>query len=243
MVSNMGSTTDRIKSIRQAEAKSHIEAYTNHELYSAGSWLSKPVKSALDILPCFDEYKQLRVLDLGSGIGRNAVAIARHFQCTDCQIDCVDILELAIEKLNDNADKYGVVHAINGIVSSIDDYLIHTDSYDLVLAISALEHINSVEAFADKLQEIRLGLRRNGIACLIVNSGVQESSIETGEERIPQFEVNIPTDTMLNLLTKSFPGWEVLKQTVVHQTYDIPRDIVFSHVDTDVVTYVVRKPA
>lgn len=239
----MGSTTDRIKRIRQAEAKSHIEAYMNHELYSVGSWLSKPVKSVLDILPCFDEYKQLRVLDLGSGIGRNAVAIARYFRSIDCQIDCVDILELAIEKLNDNADKHGVVNAINGIVSSLDDYLIHTESYDLVLAISALEHINSVEAFADKLQEISLGLRRNGIACLFVNSGVQESSIETGEERIPQFEVNIPTETMLNLLTKSFPGWEVLKQTVVHQTYDVPRDIVFSHVDTDVVTYIVRKPA
>lgn len=237
----MGIYDDRVKSIRKAEAGSHAEAYHNYELYSPGSWLSKPVKTVMDSLPYFDGYKQLRVLDLGSGIGRNAIAIAERFQNIECRIDCVDILEVAIEKLKENAQKYEVVNSIIGIVSSIDEFQIPIDRYDLILAISALEHINSVEAFENKLLEIKWGLRRNGIACFIVNSGVKECSKETGDARIPQFEVNIPTDKMLNLLMNSFNDWTVLKQTVVHQTYEIPRESGMSLVDTDVVTLVVRK--
>lgn len=237
----MGITDDRVSRIRQAEAKSHIEAYNHYALYSPGSWLSKPVKTVMEILPCFDGYKQLRGLDLGSGIGRNAIAIARHFQKIDCQIDCVDILEMAIEKLNENADQYAAAGSVNGIVSSIDDYLISAESYDFILAISALEHMNSVASFQEKLIEIRQGLRDGGIACFIVNSSVKECSKETGDERTAQFEVNLSTDKMMELLLKSFPDWAVLKQTVVHQKYDIPRESGISLVDTDVVTFVVRK--
>lgn len=237
----MGTADDRVSRIRQAEAKSHIEVYDNFTLYSPGSWLSKPVKTVMDILPCFDGYKQLRVLDLGSGIGRNAIAIARHFQKIDCQIDCVDILETAVEKLNENADQYGAAASVNGIVSAIDDYRISMGRYDFILAISALEHVNSAESFQDKLIEIRQGLRDGGIACFIVNSSVKECSKETGGECAAQFEVNLPTDKMLELLLKSFHDWAVLKQTVVHQKYDIPRESGICAVDTDVVTVVVRK--
>lgn len=238
----MGITDDRVKSIRQAEARSHVEAYQNFELYSPGSWLSKPVKTVMDILPYFDGYKQLRVLDLGSGIGRNAIAIAEHFQNIECRIDCVDILEVAIEKLKENAQKYKVLNSIAGIVSSIDEYSVPEDIYDFILAISALEHIGSKPLLIKKLTEIRNGLHTSGIACLIMNSSVQEHARSSGEALVPQFEVNIPTEEMLDILSVSFPGWNILKQTVVHQMYDIPRDTGLSHVDTDVVTFVVQKP-
>ena len=238
----MGTTEDRIKNIRKAEAASHTEAYTNYELFSTGSWLSKPVKTVLDLFPYFQNYQQLRVLDLGSGVGRNAIPIAKHFKDISCHIDCVDILELAIDKLKDNARAHDVGNYIYGIVQPIDCFSIKEDSYDLILAISALEHIDSQNSFVRKLFEIRNGLHSTGIACLILNSGVEEPVKATGEALIPQFEVNIPTEEMLNILRGIFSAWIILKQTVVHQMYDIPRDIGISHVDTDVVTYVVQKP-
>ena len=238
----MGTAEDRINSIREAEAASHTEAYTNYELFSTGSWLSKPVKTVLDLFPYFQNYQQLRVLDLGSGVGRNAIPIAKHFNNISCRIDCVDILALAIDKLEDNARTHDVDNSIYGIVKPIDCFPIEEESYDLILAISALEHIDSQNSFVQKLFEIRNGLHRNGIACLILNSGVEEQVKATGEALIPQFEVNIPTEEMLNILRGIFSEWIILKQTVVHQMYDIPRDIGISHVDTDVVTYVVQKP-
>lgn len=232
---------EKLNHIRLAEAASHTQAYTNHSLFSPGSWLAKPVKTVMDLLPLFEGYTDFRALDLGSGVGRNSIPVAQHFSGIPCRVDCVDILELAIAKLNENALQYGVESCIRGIVSSIDDYEIAADSYDLILAVSALEHIASPSAFEKKLAEIRDGLRPGGIACLIVNSGVIEHDKVTGQELPPQFEVNLPTSQMQDLLEKTFAGWQVIKHTIVHQKYDIPRENSLADLETDVVTYVVRK--
>ena len=231
----------RLKEIRQAEAKSHIEAYTSHNLFAAGSWLAKPVKTVMELLPLFEGYTQFAALDLGSGVGRNCIPVAQHFSGIPCRVDCVDILELAIEKLNKNAQQYGVENCIHGIVSSIDDYEIDADSYEFIMAISALEHIASTSAFEKKLAEIRDGLRPGGIACLIVNSGVIEYDKATGQVLPPQFEVNLPTSQMQDLLEETFAGWQVIKHTVVHQKYDIPRENGIANLETDVITYVVKQ--
>ena len=231
----------RLDEIRKAEAESHTQAYSSHALFSPGSWLAKPVKTVIELLPLFDGYTEFSALDLGSGVGRNSIPVAQHFSGTPCRVDCVDILELAIEKLDENAKQYGVGNCIHGIVSSIDDYEIAADSYDLILAVSALEHIASQAAFEKKLAEIRDGLRHGGVACLIVNSGVIEHDKATGQELPPQFEVNLPTSQMQDLLEKTFAGWKIIKHTIVHQKYDIPRENGLADLETDVVTYVVRK--
>ena len=233
--------SDRLNHIRQAEAASHTQAYSNHSLFSPGSWLAKPVKTVVDLLSLFEGYTNFRALDLGSGVGRNCIPVAQHFNGIPCRVDCVDILELAIAKLNENAQQYGVENCIQGIVSSIDDYEIDADSYDLIMAISALEHIASQSAFEKKLAEIRDGLRHGGIACLIVNSGMIEHDKATGQELPPQFEVNLPTSQMQELLEKTFAGWQVIKHTIVHQKYDIPRENCIANLETDVLTYVVKK--
>lgn len=231
----------RLHEIRQAEAQSHTEAYTQNALYSPGSWLAKPVKTVLELLPLLGGHDSIRALDLGCGVGRNAIAVAKAFSEIPCQIDCVDILPLAIEKLHENARLHGVRDAVNGIVSSIDDYEIGSDCYDLILAVSALEHVDSEETFLGKLEQIRAGIRPGGIVCLIVNSGITERDSITGAERPPQFEVNLPTAEMERLLARTFAGWEQIKHTVVHQKYDIPRGAWASSLETDVVTYVARK--
>ena len=233
--------SERLNLIRQAEAASHTQAYTCHSLFSPGSWLAKPVKTVMELLPLFEGYTQLLALDLGSGVGRNCIPVAQYFGGIPCRVDCVDILELAVAKLNENAQQYGVADHIRGIVSAIDDYEIAADSYDLILAVSALEHIASQSAFEKKLAEIRDGLRHGGIACLIVNSGVIEHDKATGQELPPQFEVNLPTSQMQDLLENTFAGWKIIKHTIVHQKYDIPRENGIADLETDVVTYVARK--
>lgn len=232
---------ERVDLIRSAEAKSHMEAYTSHSLFSPGSWLAKPVKTVTELLPLLEGYTVFRGLDLGSGVGRNSIPVAQCFKNIPCRIDCVDILDLAIEKLMENASQYGVADCIQGIVSAIDDYEIAADSYDLIMAVSALEHIESEAAFERKLWEIRDGLRAGGIACLIINSSVVEHNSVTGDEQMPQFEVNLQTDVLQRLLAQTFAGWQIIKRTVVHQKYDIPRENGISNLETDVVTYVVRK--
>ena len=228
-----------LETIREAEKESHIEIYSTAKLFESGSWLQKPVKTVLNILPCFKEYKELHVLDLGCGVGRNCIPIAQQYEF--CKIDCVDILEYAIDKLNENSVNYGVNLNINGIVSSIDDFCIQEKHYDFILAISALEHINSVSAFTDKLIEICNGTKKDGIVCLIINSEINEINKETGQSLVPQFEVNLKTEELLNLLGSTFDGWKILKNTIRTQKYDIPRKNCVADLATDVVTFVARK--
>lgn len=230
-----------VESIREAERKSHEEVYSTAKLFEKGSWLQKPVKTVLDILPLFEEYETLNVLDLGCGVGRNSIPIAQAFQKAKCIIDCVDILEMAVDKLNFYSSEYGVSDRINGIVSSIDDFEIKKNGYDFILSVSSLEHINSENAFINKLYEICNGIKENGVVCLIVNSEVSETDKQSGKPLEPQFEVNLKTDKLVSLFQYVFNGWQVLKTTVVNQRYDIPRNDCIADLTTNVVTCVVRK--
>lgn len=232
---------NRLKQIRESERKSHIEMYSNDELYKEGSWLRRPIKTVLDIIPLFEEYEEINILDLGCGVGRNCICIARQYQNKSCKIDCVDILDLAIEKLYANADEYGVASNIFGIVKAIDDYEIKEDHYDLIMAVSSLEHIDSKETFVNKLQEIEKGIRKKGIVCLVVNSNICEFDKKTGNKMPAQFEVNLSIEELQEICEEIFDKWTVLKSTVVEQQYDIPRDNGINELRTSVVTFVARK--
>lgn len=231
--------TSRLEAIRAAEKASHTQAYEAYQLYESGSWLAKPVKTVLELLPLFEGYSNFRALDLGCGVGRNSIPLAQTFP--EGKVDCVDILPLAIQRLAENAKRYQVEQAIRGIVQPIDEFPIPRDSYDLILAISALEHVDSEEAFLRKLAQIRDGLREKGIACFVVNSGVLERDKATKQPLLPQFEVNLPTKRLQAILLQTFTGWEIRKETVVHQKYDIPRSGDMVELETDVVTFVARK--
>lgn len=232
---------NRLTRIRESEKKSHIATYTSEKLYDKTSWLQKPIKTVLDILPLFQTYTELRVLDLGCGIGRNSICIAETCQNINCSIDCVDLLEIALEKLKQNAKEYGVSESINEILKPIEEYEIRSNFYDLIMAVSALEHIDNEKSFVRKLAEIRNGVRENGIVCLVINSNVRETNAATKERMEAQFEVNLPTKELQSLLEDIFAGWRVLKTSVTAQEYDIPRDKIISHLDTNVVTYVTQR--
>lgn len=231
----------RLEQIRSSERKSHTKIYTSRELYQEGSWLRKPIKTVMDLMPLFQDYRELHVLDLGCGVGRNCIAIAQHFQNISCAIDCVDILELAIDKLYANAEKYGVSASIQGVVCPIEKYSVRENYYDLVLSISALEHIDSRSSFASKLEEISAGIRKGGVVCMVINSQVRETDKSTGADMPAQFEVNLPTEELQQLLQHTFSGWTVLKSTVLAQQYDIPREQGVRELHTNVVSFVARK--
>ena len=230
----------RLRRIRQNEAASHIEVYTHEKLYDSDTWLKKPIKTIQDIMPSFSDYKDLRVLDLGCGVGRNSIYIAKAFEGETCTVDCVDILDVAIEILKKNSKEYNVEHRINGIVKPIEKFKIEKGSYDLILAVSALEHIDSESHFSDKLCEIAQGIRKGGIVCLVINSEVTEVDIENGKVLEPNFEVNLKSDQIMTYLDEFFEGWAVIKKIIANQEYEIPRDGKTSKLSTNVITFVAR---
>lgn len=231
---------NRIKQIRESEKKSHIEMYSNEELYKTDSWLKKPIKTVQELLPIFEGYKKIRVLDLGCGVGRNSIPIAYVYKDIECSIDCVDILDLAIEKLYANAKEYGVQSNIHGVVNTIEEFAVKEKYYDFIMAVSSLEHVESESSFVKKLVEIKNGINKNGIVCFVVNSNVKAFDKVTGNEISAQFEVNLPTEKMQAIFNDIFKGWNVLKTTVSEQQYDIPRENGLIELYSKVVTFVAR---
>jgi len=227
--------------IRKKEAESHLKMYSEDELFSGDGWLGKPVKTVMGLLPPLADKEDITALDLGCGIGRSCIPIAQFFSDKHCTIDCVDILEYAIEKLSDNAKKYAVENNINGIVSSIDDFRIEPGHYDLIIAVSALEHMDSEESFKRKLFEIRDGLKSGGVVCIIMNSEITETDLFSNEPLIPQFEINLEAEKLRVLLREAFKGFEVLKETVKEQSYKVPRDSIIALLKTKSVTFVAKK--
>lgn len=230
-----------LEEIRESEKKAHLQMYHDNMLYASANWLKKPVKTVMDILPSFQNHEKLRILDLGCGVGRNSLAIAQFFKNADCKIDCVDILDDAIAKLVTYAQVLQLSQHIQGIVSSIEDYPIDENAYDFILAVSALEHVDTTETFMQKLSQIQAGTRNGGIICLIINTNIREYDKATQLPLPAQFEVNLPSQEMMGLLRRIFQGWNIQKETLKTQHYDIPREHGTSELVTDVLTFVAKK--
>ena len=232
---------NRLEAIRRAEAESHTAAYETLQLYAPGSWLSKPVKALEALLPLYADREGLRVLDLGSGVGRNAIACARALR--GAQVTCVDILPMAIEKLLENAETFGVVRQIQGIAAPVDGYPVEQEGFDLILAGSVLEHLDSRASTLRTLDGICRGIRPGGAVMIVMNTGVQEWDVRTGEMLDPQFEVNLPPEEAHELFARTFRGWEVLWDKTIHYEYEVPRGDRIAMISAEVVTYTARRPA
>lgn len=231
---------ERIKRIRESEKLSHIKTYTSEQLYKSDGWLKAPIKTVIDIVAYFDHYNEINILDLGCGVGRNAIFLADKFKNINATVDCVDLLPLAIEKLLQYSDEYGVRSKINGIVDSIENFTIKPNYYNLIIAVSSLEHINCLRDLREKLQEIKVGLRKEGVICFVMNTSVQEFNKNTNEKLDAEFEVNLNSEYALKLFGEMFLEYEILKSIVVPQKYEIPRDGYISNLTTNVVTFVAR---
>ncbi len=241
MTNNIIDDSLRIQTIRKAEEVSHLQMYSEYDLFAEGSWLAHPVRTVMDLVPNLKDHQSIRVLDLGCGVGRNSIPIAKSFSHIPCIVDCVDILPFAIEKLQSNAIMHHVGDKVHGYVSSIEDFFIPKDTYDLIIAVSALEHICSADAFDRKLQEMSNGLRPDGIVCLIISTDIAETDLATGERLPPQFELNFSAQALRKAIDKYFFAFTLLKETYVPQQYCIPRDGKQVNLTSVVCTYILKK--
>ena len=239
-MSDVQKENNRLEHIRREERLSHTAAYEQEELFSGDGWLGKPVKTVGELIPLFTEHERIHLLDLGCGVGRTCIPFVQAFP-DKCMADGVDILDIAIERLEKNSRKFGVEGRICGHVCALEDYPIPREGYDLILAVSALEHVDSEETFFNKLEEIRAGIRERGAVCLMVNTQIEERDPVTGELLEVQFEVNLSSEVLTERLEEIFSGWRILKETEKRQTWQTERRNGTVWLETNVVTFVATR--
>ncbi|MBD8034164.1 class I SAM-dependent methyltransferase [Solibacillus merdavium] len=227
--------------IRSEEKKYHEYCYDNYKLFEAGSWLYKPVKTVIDLLHVFDDKDNVKVLDLGCGVGRNSIPIAEAIKQKNGKIVCVDLLDSALQKLREYSKEYMVEEVILTEKADIGNYEININEYDLIVAISSLEHVQS-ELMLDKaIQQMVNGTQNNGINCIIVNSEVTEVDVVTNKRLDALMEINLSTKDMMAKISSFYKGWEVLKSEVKPLEYNITRNGRTVLLKTNAISYVVRK--
>lgn len=234
---------NRLERIRREEKTYHDDCYERNRLYEPGTWLHRPVRTVLDLLPLFQEYEHFRALDLGSGIGRNSIPIAEFIKARNGKIVCVDLLKSAIDGLLAYGKEYEVDSCIEPVLSDIEENRIGPSAFDFIVAVSALEHVSTERALADKLAEMAAGTKPNGINCIVIGSNIRETVEGTGETLDPMFEVNLPTEEMMALLDEAYDGWDIRARLVKPLEYRIVRDGLAVRLTTDCITYAARKPA
>ena len=115
------------------------------------------------------------------------------------------------------------------------------DGYDLIIAASVLEHLDSRESAVSKLWEIAAGIRPGGAVLIVMNTGVRERDCGSGENLPPQFEVNLLPEEVRGLLGDAFRGWEVLWDKCIHYEYQVPRSGRNALICAEVVTFTARR--
>jgi 2-polyprenyl-3-methyl-5-hydroxy-6-metoxy-1,4-benzoquinol methylase len=232
---------NRIRIIREEERKYHEACYDNNKLFETGSWLSKPVKTVMDTLSYFNTNDKLSVLDLGCGVGRNSIPIADTFKARTGRVICVDLIESALIKLLDYSQQHGVSEYIETKLSDIGNYIIEDKGFDYIIAVSALEHVESEHKFIEVLERMARGTRDNGINCIIMNTNIEEIDIETGTQLIPLMELNMTTNHAEQLLASAYQGWEIKFTTLKALQFNIERNNRKVLLKSDCFTYVVQK--
>ena len=126
-------------------------------------------------------------------------------------------------------------------IADIGNYDIAEDAFDYIVAVSTLEHIDSLTKLDEVLLRMNHGTKDRGMNCIIMNTNITELDRDTGQELEPQMEINMSTNQAKQLLAKAYRGWHVLEYNTKPLRFDIERngrDVILS---SDCMTYVVRK--
>ncbi|RKF52341.1 methyltransferase [Bacillus wiedmannii] len=232
---------NRINYIRQEEKKYHNLCYEQYKLFETGSWLYKPVKTVMDLMEYFEGQNNLQVLDLGSGVGRNSIPIAQKIKNASGTVTCVDLLDSALTKLQIYSKEHDVFEVIKTEQAAIENYYIQPDTFDYIVAISSLEHVQSEEDLKNVLHSMKKGTKTGGINCFIINSNIQEIDLHKNEKLDALIEINLPTEHMIYLLKSIYKEWQEIKVEIKEIAYNIVRNERHIQLKTNAITFVVQK--
>lgn len=221
---------EQFEAARQAEAGYHSNFYKNNELFEEGTWMSRPMPMVMEMLERLLVHKQqLRVLDLGCGVGRHSIPIAQRLADTNSEVIGVDLLDEAVDGLRKYARQYEVDHIVQVEKADVEHYQIQSNAFDFIAACSCLEHTSSKEAFLETVERLKEGTRLGGIHCITMSTSVKEKEIQTGRQIEPLIELNLPTSEVIALLEQAYEGWNILfqehvTQTIQEEKYDEPTE-------------------
>ena len=189
----------------------HHEYYSSHALFEAGTWLEKPNSSVMELGSFLAGRDGVRALDLGAGVGRNSIPFVKLFGSGAVLCDCVEILPMAVEKLRENAKVFDVADRIAPICSTVSEYQIAPEVYDLVTAMSVLEHAYDRDTISNGIRTIQAGTKITGFNCLSFATDLTETDLDTGRALEPLISTRLSKEECRSLFSALYADWEIQK--------------------------------
>ncbi|NUJ98013.1 class I SAM-dependent methyltransferase [Candidatus Gracilibacteria bacterium] len=202
------------KKIRKYEQEYHDNLYATTKLGEKGSWLSSPISSVINGVN-FLNTKNISVLDIGCGVGRHCIPIAKEIQDAGGGVIGIDILALAGEKLEENKKNFGVKKdALFFEKISIEDYKIEKEQFDYIIAVSSLEHTENIKTLKKVLKKMTYGTKKGGINYIIISV---DNTLYNPLKNIflePMVEKNLQGSEAKKLLDDYYKDWEIIEYCI-----------------------------
>lgn len=205
----MQTQTDNALTRARAETISyHTQYYRKHKLFESGSWLEIPDAGVPGLIQRFAGTPDFRVLDLGAGVGRNAIALAKALP-SDTKVTCVELLTEATELLRQYAIEHHVEDKVVIVNQDFESVSFSASEFDLMLGISVLEHCSSQQAIVSLIERAQTWTRAGGLHFMNFSTDRTVVDASTGESIETFVETRLKKDEWLKQLEKLYSDWEI----------------------------------
>jgi len=186
----------------------HTQYYTKHKLFESGSWLESPDPKIPELIKRFSSAQSCRVLDLGAGVGRNAIALAEALR-EDARITAVELIQTATDLMSEYAKERGVSEKLNVVNQDFESVTFPEEEFDLVLGISTLEHCSNQENLVSLISRAQDWTKKGGLHFISFSTGRQVVDHTTGESIETLVETRLQTEPWLAELSRLYEAWNV----------------------------------
>jgi tellurite methyltransferase len=188
----------------------HEQYYGKHTLFEGGSWLEKADAKLAELIVRFDQVPNCRVLDLGAGVGRNAIPLAQALPAGSV-VTCVELLSSASQQLRDYAQQHGVSDKIVVVAQDYETISFPPDEFHLVIGISSLEHCSSHENLMKLVARLQSWTQPGGVHYMNFSTSRKVVDCETGEPVETLVETRLQTENWLADLADLYKNWNIEK--------------------------------
>lgn len=199
---------------REETIRYHENYYSSHKLFKDG-WLAQPDEEIANIAKFLSAIEDARALDIGCGVGRNAIALAQAIRSFGGRVFACDMLASAIEQLVGYAQEMGVSDSVVGSCADMDALEIDPSFYDAIMAISVIEHSGSVEGVRRLLRQMIGGTRPGGVNRVTVSTDRRVTACDTGEDVPTGVETPMSKEIVVSMLREEYSGWRFEKLSLV----------------------------
>lgn len=229
---------------REETLQYHKAYYSRFKLFEKDSWLENPDQPLMRLLDYLEG--KIEILDLGCGVGRNAIPMAQDLKKgnKNATITCVDVLAESIDLLKEYASTYKVEDIIEAVLADNDMFIIEPNKYDLIAAISTLEHCQGKNNVAKLMTAIAKGTKSGGFVRIEMTTNRRVTDTSTNQP-VPTFvETPLDGEEVQEMLQAkdTFAGWNIISLTVDPYEEELAKEDRTVHWCSTQINFTAQKP-